>query len=311
MSSFPQTPSRRGRSAASTPSPASTATLSPPSSPRSPSTASRIRTEVVTTSTRTRNIRHGLEVTTKTRTVTTFTRGDQDSGPLEPPPSPSPPPRNRNQTRIDPDIPTVTIYLPRSPSSLVYFHAAKYYVLTGGEDAGVFKDWQVIYFSISPSKVLSHFVYRDQVKLRTQNLSFRIFETRTDWEDAVAIYTIAFNEGSILLEPNPNGQFRSANTAIQRQIRTGDLPPPLRNGIPEPRSLQRPFSLGKFYVVFKGEEVGVWGIWHQAAARTVKVNGFCSKYNSWTEALKAYEDAFKAHKLRVLSRVGGPFSVCH
>ncbi|KDR84208.1 hypothetical protein GALMADRAFT_133560 [Galerina marginata CBS 339.88] len=113
------------------------------------------------------------------------------------------------------------------------------------------------------------------------------------------------------VEPNPNGQFSNANTAIQRQIRTGDQPLPIRNRIPEPRSLQRPFSLGKFYVVFKGEEVGIWGIWHQAAARTVKVNGFCSKYSSWTDALKAYTDAFKARKLRVLSRLGGPFSVGH
>ncbi|KDR74184.1 hypothetical protein GALMADRAFT_141894 [Galerina marginata CBS 339.88] len=127
----------------------------------------------------------------------------------------------------------------------------------------------------------------------------------------MTIYTIAFNEGSILLEPNPNGRYSSANTAIQRQIHTGNQPLPLVNGIPEPHSLQCPFSLGSYYVVFKGEEVGIWGIWHQAAARTVKVNGYCSKYDSWTEALKAYTDAFKARRLRIFPRVGGPFGVPH
>ncbi|KDR65539.1 hypothetical protein GALMADRAFT_148609 [Galerina marginata CBS 339.88] len=291
MTSLPQTPSRHGRSdeVASPPStPSSTDISSAASSPSSPFTTSRTRTEVVTTSTRTRNTRYGVEVRTKTRTVTTFTGGRRGS--LAPPPSPSPLPRNQNRAPINSNAPTITVYLPRSPSSLVYFLSPKYYVLTGGEDAGIFKTW-------------------DDIKLRTEGSALRIVELRFDWEEAVTVYTIAFNEGSILLEPNPNGPFSSVNTAIQRRINTSEQPLPVLNGIPEPRSLQCPFSLGKYYVVFKGEEVGVWGVWHQAAARTVKVNGYCSKYDSWTAALKAYTDAFKARTLRVISRVGGPFGV--
>jgi len=88
--------------------------------------------------------------------------------------------------------------------------------------------------------------------------------------DAIAMYTLAYDDGTIETIPIANSAYDTPHFTIPSPngcpgIAQFNLPQPgPRNGnIPQPHELRRPRKLGgHYYVVFRGEEVGIFGCWY-------------------------------------------------
>ena len=97
-----------------------------------------------------------------------------------------------------------------------------------------------------------------------------IFQKATSWADAIAIYSLAYEDGTVeaipvtdrvfdtpyFTIPSPNGRPGTAQVDLPQ-------PGPRNNNIPRPSEIHCPCKLGAhFYVVLRGEEVGVFGTWY-------------------------------------------------
>lgn len=95
-----------------------------------------------------------------------------------------------------------------------------------------------------------------------------IYESVSTWEDALAIYTAAYYDGTIERIPITNGPFDVPYFTVFSNIgRSGvayinmPAPAPRSTNVPHPDSIQMPTIGKKFYVVLKGEEAGIYGSW--------------------------------------------------
>lgn len=105
--------------------------------------------------------------------------------------------------------------------------------------------------------------FREEVLARIQGVANYIYESREGyWQEAYAVYTMAYKDGTIEIVPHPNGPFANAPYM--------EVPIPLEETsqgaqvvprIPLPQELKRPELLTKLYVVIKGEEVNIYPTW--------------------------------------------------
>ncbi|KDR65302.1 hypothetical protein GALMADRAFT_232959 [Galerina marginata CBS 339.88] len=271
-----------------------------PSSTRAPATVSEPgcvqHTETTTTTMTTTPTAFGVQVQTVTHTVTTFgnVEPDNETGTENA--------RDVAQCETDKEvahpsnstIPTVRNRLPFVPGKDVY-------VVTRAQLPGIYKDWHA-------------------VLAVTKGVKNPIFEARADFADAKEVYTIAYEEGTISAQPIPGGVY-DTGSYVDEPIELEDILVSSLRGltfrqyyVPRPTdlltcNLVRPNS-HKFYLVTKGEAVGVYGNWHQAAVRTEHVKSRGSRFrkcHTWREALIAYTIAFENNEIEVFPIAGGIF----
>ena len=224
------------------------------------------RTETVTTTTRTTTIRHGVETETITETITTYEDAHEDSQAANGPPAWCPMPNLTCGLPTTSLNPRIKVYAVPTPESLTPVDRQKLYLVTRGEGVGIFTSWLVIqrHGFVCVQVVWSK--SRQDVLARINGLDGKgIYEIRHGWDDALEVYTIAFKEGTISVEPKPNGPF--ADTPYVWEPAPNPNAPCLgthRYHIPAPGDLPypRPFNTDRFYVVLKGEEVGIFGNWY-------------------------------------------------
>ncbi|KIJ90583.1 hypothetical protein K443DRAFT_15100 [Laccaria amethystina LaAM-08-1] len=95
---------------------------------------------------------------------------------------------------------------------------------------------------------------------------------------------------------------RSAPPSYASSIAPACSPATIQYRIPTPDSLVCPAgNIRWYFVITRGQEVGIFNDWHSTAARTQGIRGsFQSKYRTWGEALAVYRNAS-----------GGPFDMPH
>ena len=96
-----------------------------------------------------------------------------------------------------------------------------------------------------------------------------IFQKVDSWVAAMAVYRLAYDDGTLevipvasgpydtpfFTMPSPNGRNGTAQFNIPQ-------PGPRSRGIVAPHALRRPaVEIGSYYVVVHGEEVGIFGTW--------------------------------------------------
>ncbi|KAJ3491487.1 hypothetical protein NLJ89_g11332 [Agrocybe chaxingu] len=191
------------------------------------------------------------------------------------------------------DGPHICLYRIPRPEDLVEKRGSKFFIVIRGQDVGIYTAWL-------------------QVDVRVRGLKgvSPIFESRLTWAEAVDTYRAAFYDGTIDICPTPHGQFdRPAGFLPSTDGRCGHgilngMPKKHRSAyIPDPEELKK-FNSSKYYVVIRGEEVGIYRSWHEAIVRTETVNrGRSYLKNTWDEALELYTDTYYGKKLKVLPRL--------
>ena len=97
-----------------------------------------------------------------------------------------------------------------------------------------------------------------------------ILQKVDSWVAAMAVYRLAYNDGSLEVIPIPNGAYDNPFFTLPSpngrngtaQFNMPQLGPRSR-GIVAPHALRRPaVELGTYYVVVHGEEVGIYGTWY-------------------------------------------------
>ncbi|KDR79067.1 hypothetical protein GALMADRAFT_209375 [Galerina marginata CBS 339.88] len=282
--------------------------LASPTKPTSPTkglaTGRTQRTQTTTTTTTTPTA-FGVQVETVTHTVTTIKNVEQEGEQEDETGyeiANETPHRQTNEATVHPRnsrVPTVRKYLPIHPSKLSFVGGKRVYVVTRAQRPGVYNNWPA-------------------VLAVTKGVKDPIFEARADFADAKEVYRVAYEEGTISADPIPGGAF-DTSSYIDEPIELDELDlMGLRNlglheyYIPTPSELERPTTNYKFYLVTKGEAVGIYGNWHQAAVRTehVKSRGSCfRKCDSWREALIGYTLAYENGEIEVFPIPGGMFDI--
>ncbi|KDR72376.1 hypothetical protein GALMADRAFT_213369 [Galerina marginata CBS 339.88] len=197
-------------------------------------------------------------------------------------------------------LPTVRKYLPTHPSQLQFVGGKRVYVVTRAQLPGVYDSWQ-------------------SVQAVIKGVKDPIFEGRADFADAKQVYTVAYEEGTVSATPIPGGGF-DTGPYIDEPIELDELDSIglslLNLGIreyyiPKPSELEPPTTTYKYYLVTKGEAVGIFASWHQAAIRTerVKSRACYRKCDSWREALIGYSIAYKNGEVEVFPISGGMFDI--
>ncbi|KAF8547020.1 hypothetical protein OG21DRAFT_1385096, partial [Imleria badia] len=79
--------------------------------------------------------------------------------------------------------------------------------------------------------------------------------------------------------------------------------------IPRPSELFGPsLPALAYYVITRGQEVGIFYDWNDVAKRVNHVSGSrFKKYNTFDEALEVYTTKYNEKKLHLVPQVGGPF----
>ena len=106
-----------------------------------------------------------------------------------------------------------------------------------------------------------------------QNIEGAIYEICDTWQDALAVYSAAYDEGTLSVEPVPHGRFD--NNAIDMAIlpAAGDSGnSPKQYYIPSPHEFSPPARVNKIYVVLKGEAVGIFNTWYALCISSMSVS---------------------------------------
>jgi len=111
---------------------------------------------------------------------------------------------------------------------------------------------------------------RDECHERIDSVHGAIYQKVESWADAITMYSLAYYDGTIEVVPVAGGVYDAPHFTVpspngRSGIAQFNSPPPApRNiGIPQPHELQTPRRLGSsFYVVLRGEEVGIYGSWY-------------------------------------------------
>ncbi|PPQ77786.1 hypothetical protein CVT26_005398 [Gymnopilus dilepis] len=269
-----------------------------------------------------------VETTVVTTTRTPIARRAQESPSSSPPSSPSPPARavttsgcsstamstrsssQLTATTASPPPPgpsqrlpplrvfpsqLVKVYRPIHPSRLRTWDGPAY-LCTRAEVPGVYRR-------------------KRQVEAVTEALGhMACWEKRPSCTEAKALYTRAYNRGEVSATPVSTGPYT---------IQPYDLKPFVRKQLvfrPSDKLLiQKVEHLvktehmhhGKYYVVYKGEEVGVYGSWHEVFVRIENLRKLAmsdfDRFDTWEQAEAAYKAAYDADQLFQTPLIGGPF----
>jgi len=111
---------------------------------------------------------------------------------------------------------------------------------------------------------------RSECHARIDRVDGAIYQKTESWADAFAIYSLAYDDGTIEVVPIADGVYDAPRFTIPSSNgRPGtaqvNLPHPGRrnNNITQPHEISRPRKLGAhIYAVYRGEEVGVYGSWY-------------------------------------------------
>jgi len=111
---------------------------------------------------------------------------------------------------------------------------------------------------------------RNECEARITGVHNPIHQKAESWVDAIAIFTLAYDDGTVEAVPVADGEYDTPHFMIPSPNgRPGraqfNLPQPrLRNtDIPQPHQLHPPRKLGThIYAVLRGEEVGIFGSWY-------------------------------------------------
>ncbi|PPQ73938.1 hypothetical protein CVT26_006559 [Gymnopilus dilepis] len=185
-------------------------------------------------------------------------------------------------------------YLPTPPNALPVF-TGPCFLLARAQETGICKTAR-------------------ELEMRIAGLGRRaVWERRESREDAVRLYTALYDADLLSAEPVERGPFCNNPCewvpALDRPIRFRH---PDRGFWPIPDDLTRPAGMYKFYLVKKGEEVGIFGSWAETSARVdalrgVKGGAEWKRYKTWWGAFSAYKRAFYKGELSATPRIGGPF----
>ncbi|PPQ73284.1 hypothetical protein CVT26_015235 [Gymnopilus dilepis] len=192
-------------------------------------------------------------------------------------------------------IPMKKKYRPTPPGELMQF-SGPCFIMMRAQETGVFP-------------------FNDRYLSRVAGMGRRaVWEYRRDADEARRLYTALYNAGLVSAEPFPNSPF--ANNAFDW---VPDVNPPvvhrapIQGFLPPPETLRPTQSMYKFYLVKKGEEVGIFGSWCEAAARINSLKGIgkaeWKRYSSWSRAYRMYRRAFYLDELSATPVVGGHFDV--
>ena len=97
-----------------------------------------------------------------------------------------------------------------------------------------------------------------------------IYQKADLWADAIALYSLAYNNRTIEAIPIANGTYDIPHFTIPSPNRRSDTgqfnlpqPGPCNHTICPPHKLHLPHRIGVyFYIVIWGEEVGIFGSWY-------------------------------------------------
>ncbi|PPQ76638.1 hypothetical protein CVT26_012764 [Gymnopilus dilepis] len=165
-----------------------------------------------------------------------------------------------------------------------------FYPVTRAQKCGIFNNWQV-----------------------TGGVPYAIQESRDTWEEAVAVYEAAYNEGTIEVIPLPGTEYENAPYDMKpiKVVREYDPSTTCKYRIPDATSFTKPKYWSRIYVVFEGEEVGLFWTWHQVMTRTAFLKEF--RYETYGSnyrlAITQYAIEQKKRTLKVTPRPGGVFDV--
>ncbi|PPQ84412.1 hypothetical protein CVT26_006524 [Gymnopilus dilepis] len=160
---------------------------------------------------------------------------------------------------------TMKVYVAPKPKDLVKIPGhILLYILTGGGGGGIYPN------ESTPNQL-------------SEKCGWKVVQHRFRWEKALDLYTAAWESGTILIEPNDD----SNHPFVEIELPDQDLPLPTLP--PAPETIIRPVKTGKYYyVVYVGEDMGIFGSWHDAAIRIRRVDGYCVKYEQYDQAYAAY-----------------------
>ncbi|PPQ96297.1 hypothetical protein CVT26_005633 [Gymnopilus dilepis] len=219
--------------------------------------------------------------------------GGEDAAPiLDGSDTPSTPPPSYSAT--GPRM--VKRYLPTPPSALPRF-TGPVFLLATAQETGIVK------------------TARDLEKRIAGLGKTAVWERRATYEDAVEVYNKLHAAGLLSAQPVEGGPF--CNNPFE-WVPEFDRPVRFRHPDlgywPIPDDLTRPEKMYKFYLVKKGEEVGIFGSWAEASARVVGLRGMkggaeWKRYKTWWGAFQAYKKAFYKDELSATPRIGGPFDI--
>ncbi|PPR07163.1 hypothetical protein CVT26_012667 [Gymnopilus dilepis] len=231
--------------------------------------------------------------------------GDFNDDDFQPPQSVTPAPSTRASAQSSgsrvPVQPAVSrtpvqmkkVYRPTPPNALLKFKGPCY-ILTRAQETGLFRT-------------------RKQLLERIAGLGRRaVWERRKDYEDGARIYNELYNAGFVFAEPLPGSRF--VNNAFDL---VPDVPQSLSFRAPDarrhpPPSHFRQGNMYKYYVVTKGEQVGIFGSWVEASARVDSLRRFSGRaswmrYDTFRAASHAYTIAYHLEELVATPVVGGFF----
>jgi len=106
------------------------------------------------------------------------------------------------------------------------------------------------------------FIPRTEVTVRVCNIQNAIFEMCNTWDDAFFVYATAFDEGTLSIEPIPQGRFDKNAAWVPISPPKGLSNTPRQYYIPTPSEIKPPTKFRKLYVVLKGEAVGIFPTWY-------------------------------------------------
>ncbi|PPQ78993.1 hypothetical protein CVT26_003939 [Gymnopilus dilepis] len=155
----------------------------------------------------------------------------------------------------------------------------------------------------------------EEVRKRTAGMGWcAVWERKESRADAVRLYTLAYNACQVVAEPAVGGPYADTPYDLVPNTNFGVVHRNAREGYyPSPDDLRPHWRQYKYYVVFKGEEIGIYGSWHEAAIRVASLRGSgraaWKRYRSWDAAQKAYRRAFYKGELAATPVVGGQFDI--
>ena len=100
--------------------------------------------------------------------------------------------------------------------------------------------------------------------VRIQKVQDPIYEISDTWVDALNVYSTAYEEGTLSMEPVPHGRFdnNAIDMGISPPAEDSGNQSPKRYYIPAPHEFAPPARGNRVYVVLKGEAVGIFSTWY-------------------------------------------------
>ena len=100
--------------------------------------------------------------------------------------------------------------------------------------------------------------------VRIQKVQDPIYEISDTWVDALNVYSTAYEEGTLSMEPVPHGRFdnNAIDMGISPPAEDSGNQSPKQYYIPAPHEFAPPARGNRVYVVLKGEAVGIFSTWY-------------------------------------------------